>query len=214
VKLQLERPAAIDLVAIEAVEATFDETMRVLAALEHEAEEAGTLAARLEAQLREEGGHPETASWMLFRFREFLDELRAEAEEEACVIVESARHIATHRRTPLPLSFAGALRVRTPIVEPEPEPLIVQWTPPVPVAIVPEPEPAPVALAREPETFAELALLQSTDTVDEERPRDRDFWTDVDEPKRWWRRSHVSTAAALTVGAILAAVLAVIVQVA
>jgi hypothetical protein len=48
---------------------------------------------------------------------------------------------------------------------------------------------------------------------DDEPAPERDFWSDAEEPRRWWQRFHIGTAAALTISAIFLVALAVVVQV-
>jgi len=232
VSLQLERPAVVDLVAIEAVDALLENAQRELAALDYRAREVTALAAKLEAQARDEGVHPDVAVWMLGRFSTFLDIMRDEGHAEAAAIVEHARRIAAQRLAPpLRLSFEGAWSTRKVRVNAEPK---LCWNAPphsLPVReslgvtiTLPEPEPklepaspAPVAPTSAVQVTLEPPATDFDFTADADAEvvpaPEREFWPEAEEPRRWWRRLHIGTAAALTVSAILLVVLAVVVQV-
>jgi len=143
--IMLDRPVLIDLVAYEEVEAAVDAAERELLELEARAAAACARAEHLEAQLRAEGVHPETAAWMVVKLRHFVHDLLCEAEEEANLLVAEARSAASVRMGSFePPWLFGALAVRRGRDATLPA---VSWSPNEPV-VMPEPVvvPSPVVV--------------------------------------------------------------------
>ena len=123
-------PDRIDLVTIEKIETRLRREYDEVRKLGELSRDLRSTAAELERRAREERVDADTALWMYVRLREFLAEVREEAESEAVMVVEVARRDAEQirlgTRTATPLPFSGARRSR--VGAPEPAPAI-RWAP-------------------------------------------------------------------------------------
>jgi hypothetical protein len=109
---ELTRPAPIDLIAAEAVDASLELAEREIAMLRTQAQEAAASASELEARLVEAEVDPETATWMMMRFQSFLGRLWSEAEAELDAVRAAATREAARiraRGSSRAFSFRGAI---------------------------------------------------------------------------------------------------------
>ena len=217
--LQLTRPAPIDLVAAEGVERDLEREHSMLVRLQEQAVSASERASELERQMWSQGLDPETTSWMLLRFQQYLVTLRHESDDEVEALLSSARQQARliRRRQPVSVAFAGALGVSTSdwfeeIVAREHDSIC--WAPleveaPRLAAEVDRPTVTVVAVAEAAVAHAH-SEESSLETDEAGSHDDRPFWP-TDTHASWWRRGRLSAAGVLQVcaGFLMVAAVAV-----